>query len=152
VGYALLLAGVTVYCLRATLTDPTDRNVIYERQCRKEGIQAEENDELEYFCDVCEAFVHDRTKHCGDCNRCSDLFDHHCKWLNNCIGGKNYVDFLVLISILLGQTIVFMLVSIVFVISAFADNSKFQEGFYKWYDTDLNRAGLIVFIVLLNVI
>lgn len=61
--YGLLLVGVTIYCLKATLTDPTDRNVVYERQCRKEGIEAEENEELEYFCDVCEAFVHDRTKH-----------------------------------------------------------------------------------------
>ena len=67
--YALLLIGIIIFCLRATAVDPTDRNVIYERECRKEGKEAVENDELEYFCDVCEAFVHDRTKHCGDCNR-----------------------------------------------------------------------------------
>jgi hypothetical protein len=67
--YALLLIGVFIFCLRATAIDPTDRNVIYERECRREGKEAVENDELEYFCDVCEAYVHDRTKHCGDCNR-----------------------------------------------------------------------------------
>lgn len=47
--YFALLVGVTIFCLRATLTDPTDRNVLYERQCREEGIEAEENDELEFF-------------------------------------------------------------------------------------------------------
>ena len=25
------------------------------------------------------------------------MFDHHCKWLNNCIGAKNYVEFFVLV-------------------------------------------------------
>jgi len=77
VTYGLLLLAVFGYCLKTTLADPTDRNVVYERQCRKEGLEPEENDELQYFCDVCESFVHDRTKHCGDCNRCVDMFDHH---------------------------------------------------------------------------
>ncbi|CAI2362346.1 unnamed protein product [Moneuplotes crassus] len=150
--YGSLLIGVVIFCLRATLTDPTDRNVLYERQCRKEGVEAEENDELEFFCDVCEAYVHERTKHCGECNRCSDLFDHHCKWLNNCIGGKNYADFLILISVLCAQTLIFMIISLIFVITALSSKSKFQEGFYKYYDTDLNRFGLAVFIVILNIL
>jgi len=149
VVYGLLLGGVFIYWLKSTLSDPTDRNVIYERQCRKEKIEVEENDELEYFCDVCEAFVHDRTKHCGDCNRCVDLFDHHCKWLNNCIGGKNYSYFLILISILCAKTLVFQGVSIIFVVTAFADEDKFQEGFYDYYGTSLNRYGLIVYIIIL---
>ena len=30
--------------------------------------------------------------------RCVYKFDHHCKWVNNCIGEKNYKQFLVMIT------------------------------------------------------
>lgn len=42
------------------------------------------------FCSICEVRTYRETKHCKRCNFCIDDFDHHCVWLNNCIGGKNY--------------------------------------------------------------
>ena len=42
------------------------------------------------FCTICEVQTYRETKHCKRCNFCIDEFDHHCVWLNNCIGGKNY--------------------------------------------------------------
>jgi len=41
---------------------------------------------LNLWCNLCKAFVNDSTKHCGLCNQCTLSFDHHCNWLNNCIG------------------------------------------------------------------
>lgn len=35
--------------------------------------------------------------HCKRCRRCVEFFDHHCKWLNNCIGAKNYFEFYALL-------------------------------------------------------
>jgi palmitoyltransferase len=37
------------------------------------------------------------TKHCRECDRCVSHFDHHCPWLNTCIGARNYATFITLI-------------------------------------------------------
>lgn len=39
------------------------------------------------------------TKHCSKCNKCVWKFDHHCLWLNVCVGGKNYKLFISLVTI-----------------------------------------------------
>ncbi|KAM3962993.1 putative palmitoyltransferase ZDHHC11B [Aphomia sociella] len=45
-------------------------------------------------CHLCNIYTSTKkTKHCSICNKCVDHFDHHCKWLNNCIGSRNYTSF-----------------------------------------------------------
>ena len=49
------------------------------------------------FCSICSCAVNSSSKHCIRCGRCTYGFDHHCKWVNNCIGAKNYHSFILLI-------------------------------------------------------
>lgn len=54
-------------------------------------------------CTLCNYYVpdHKRTIHCRVCHKCVDGYDHHCTFLNSCVGATSYRRFLTLISMLL---------------------------------------------------
>ena len=45
------------------------------------------------LCPECEVIKSARSRHCAICNRCVERFDHHCPWINNCVGIKNHNAF-----------------------------------------------------------
>lgn len=85
--------------LTALLLDPADKEL---RRVHRNDRIVPEFDRTKHShviengrCHLCNIRISgQRTKHCSVCNKCVGKFDHHCKWLNHCIGGRNYVSFL----------------------------------------------------------
>jgi len=46
--------------------------------------------ELSSLCPFCEIIMPRRCRHCHSCKRCVERFDHHCPWINNCVGRDNF--------------------------------------------------------------
>uniref|UniRef100_A0A8B9QQ38 Palmitoyltransferase n=1 Tax=Apteryx owenii TaxID=8824 RepID=A0A8B9QQ38_APTOW len=76
--------------LVATTTDPAEPNVLAKKKCnnsvavfdRSKHKHAIQNQ----HCYLCEP----KGRHCSACSKCIADFDHHCKWFNSCVGGRNY--------------------------------------------------------------
>ena len=45
------------------------------------------------WCAVCEGYKAPRSHHCRRCGRCVLKMDHHCPWINTCVGHRNHGHF-----------------------------------------------------------
>ena len=66
--------------------------------------------EASSLCPDCKIIRLPRCRHCNLCQRCVDRFDHHCPWVNNCIGKNNFVYFYSFVFI---QTIYLLFLAII---------------------------------------
>ncbi|KFG58122.1 DHHC zinc finger domain-containing protein [Toxoplasma gondii RUB] len=95
-GFALLLAAVFGTLFTTAFSDPG----IIPRQPRPEELPSGPSrvkfvvingvSVPQKWCTTCCLFRPPRTKHCSTCDNCVQRFDHHCPWVSNCIGQRNY--------------------------------------------------------------
>jgi len=81
--YAFATIGMIVFWWITTSSDPTDKLVDGKHAAKDDADYASRP----FECAVCLTAVCKTAKHCRSCNRCVDDFDHHCPYVNNCIGG-----------------------------------------------------------------
>jgi len=103
-GFALFAVATIIFGLLVMRVDPGDPHLYLDSST----ISAEEINDLMY-CACCEAFVSVDVKHCWACNKCVLHFDHHCPWLNTCIGSKNHRLFLTTLVVLFGMLAFFII-------------------------------------------
>ena len=49
------------------------------------------------YCPYCRVKKTNKVKHCHTCKKCIIGFDHHCNWIDNCVGEKNSVLFMIFV-------------------------------------------------------
>ncbi|XP_053570439.1 palmitoyltransferase ZDHHC3 isoform X1 [Bombina bombina] len=73
---------------RAMITDP---GAVPKGNATKEFIESLQlkPGQVVYKCPKCCSIKPDRAHHCSVCKRCIRKMDHHCPWVNNCVGENN---------------------------------------------------------------
>ncbi|XP_070551437.1 palmitoyltransferase ZDHHC3-like isoform X2 [Ptychodera flava] len=65
-------------------------------------------------CQRCETYRPPRAHHCRICRRCIRKMDHHCPWINNCVGEFNqryFIQFLFYVGVASIYSLILVLVS-----------------------------------------
>ncbi|WFD29285.1 protein S-acyltransferase [Malassezia sp. CBS 17886] len=80
------------------------------------------------WCETCRLYRPPRCSHCRACDNCVDTLDHHCVFLNACIGRRNYSAFYAFLSHVLAMLFTGLAGSIVHLYWLAVPHTRTEQG------------------------
>uniref|UniRef100_A0A0D6R576 S-acyltransferase n=1 Tax=Araucaria cunninghamii TaxID=56994 RepID=A0A0D6R576_ARACU len=137
---AIIFTGLTLMSLvcytLAIVKDPGQVPPSYMRDLEDPNVSMHEvkrkGGDLRY-CQKCGHYKPPRAHHCRVCKRCVLRMDHHCVWINNCVGHENYKAFFLFVLYVVIACIYALVLLVGFAVEELREDEHQSGNIFKTY-------------------
>jgi len=105
------------------------------------------------LCADCSTIRTSRSRHCSICGHCVERFDHHCPWINNCVGVGNHMHFYFFIVFMFFTLLVSFLQGFTVLVESFNTDSMNSFSHYgKELGYEPGKSVFVLFVIILILI